>query len=333
MTGNADGGRRPGACLPKYHLAIPAPAGTTVLNLMSMCGLQIGDALIIDAGTMYQEFIQVAGFGSLILSVPTRYAHVAGAPIAMAMTYQPGTPAQAQFVRNEAARHLPAKRNIPSQGGISEDDADSLHGFSDNQAWSEPEREHQKSRHRRKAREALRLIARALPAPPIVSQTIRQPGKFQCTPLPQRGAVEAFEELLVSEYRSFTSLGESAEAYVRIVFDTAKACTALEASPVWEQEFENLSCDQTAMVIADEKWKNSMQKLLKDQQAARWRLRSKARRTPLLHSELSPSQLQIRRRQCLVRSHETASSMHSRTTEACYYPSLPKHVGQDNASG
>ena len=81
----------------------------------------------------------------------------------------------------------------------------------------------------------------------------------------------------MAEFRSFTSLGESAEAYVRIVFTTARACTALESSPEWEQEFENLSCDQTAMVIADEKWQCSMQNLLSEQHASRWHLRSKAR--------------------------------------------------------
>ena len=82
----------------------------------------------------------------------------------------------------------------------------------------------------------------------------------------------------MAEYRSFTSLGEIAEAYVRAVFTSARSCVALEASPEWEQEFENLACDQTAMVIADEKWKCSMQNLLSEQQASRWHLRSKARR-------------------------------------------------------
>ena len=90
--------------------------------------------------------------------------------------------------------------------------------------------------------------------------------------------MDAFEEKLVAEYRSFTSLGESAEAYVRAVFTSARACVALKASPEWEQEFENLACDQTAMVIADEKWKCSMQSLLGEHQASRWHLRSKARR-------------------------------------------------------
>ena len=90
--------------------------------------------------------------------------------------------------------------------------------------------------------------------------------------------MEAFEEKLVAEFRSFTSLGESAEAYVRAAFDSARACTAPEADPQWEQAYENLSCDQTSMVIADEKWKCSMQALLNDQQAARWKLRSRARR-------------------------------------------------------
>ena len=65
---------------------------------------------------------------------------------------------------------------------------------------------------------------------------------------------------------------------MRAAFDSARACTAPEADPQWEQAYENLSCDQTSMVIADEKWKCSMQALLNDQQAARWKLRSRARR-------------------------------------------------------
>ena len=164
-------------------------------------------------------------------------------------------------------------------GGLTDDnDANSLEGFIDDQAWSEAEREHQKARHRRKNRQALRPRARPLPIPPIVSHTIRQPEKFSCPHLPSRGQIESFEEKLVAEFRSFTSLGESAEAYIRIVFATARSCSALESTPEWEEKFESLAVDQTAFVIADEKMKCSMQNLLSDQHLSRWHLRSKARR-------------------------------------------------------
>ncbi len=130
----------------------------------------------------------------------------------------------------------------------------------------------------RKGRLARRPVVRALPAPPIVSQTITQPDKFHCPALPARGAVEAFEDRLVAEFRSFTSLGEAAEHYIRATFDAARKCTAHESEPVWEQVFEDQSCDSTQFMIADEKFKCSMQPLMTEQQQARWRLRAKLRR-------------------------------------------------------
>ncbi len=239
------------ARLAEYALSSPAPAGSTILQLVSQSGLEIGDLLYVAPGTQQQELVQIVGFGSVILGVPLRHTHALGTQVVLAQAYATGTPAQASFMRGEAARHAPPRRHVLSHGGLTDDDdAGSLEGFKDDQAWSDAEREHQKSRHRRKNRQALRPRIRALPTPPVVSHTIRQPEKFHCPPLPQRGQIETFEEKLVAEFRSFTSLGESAEAYVRIVFTTARACTALESSPEWEQEFENLSCDQTAMVIA-----------------------------------------------------------------------------------
>ncbi len=136
---------------------------------------------------------------------------------------------------------------------------------------------HQMARHRRKDRQAHRPSARPLPPPPAVSPTIILPEKFSRPPLPQLGQIESFEEGLVAEFRSFTSLGESAEAYIRIVFSTARSCNALESTPEWEEQFESLAVDQTAFVIADERWKCSMQNLLSEQQSSRWHLRSKAR--------------------------------------------------------
>ncbi len=130
---------------------------------------------------------------------------------------------------------------------------DSLVDLDVDAAWSEAEREHQEERHRRKGRLARRPVVRALPAPPIVSQTIRQPDTFHCPALPARGAVEAFEDRLVAEFRSVSSLGEAAEHYIRATFDAARACIAHESEPIWEHFFEDQSCDSTQFVIADEK--------------------------------------------------------------------------------
>ena len=161
---------------------------------------------------------------------------------------------------------MPPRKHVLSHGGITDDDdAGSLEGFQDDQAWSEAEREHQKARHRRKNRQALRRRARPLPAPPVVSPTITLPEKFSCPHLPSRGQIESFEEKLVAEFRSFTSLGESAEAYIRIVFSTARSCNALESTLEWEEQFESLAVDLTAFVFADEKLKCSMQNLLSEQ--------------------------------------------------------------------
>ena len=54
------------APLAEYHLAVPAPAGSTVLQLVSQAGLQIGDLLLIEQGTIREEFGQVVGFGSIV---------------------------------------------------------------------------------------------------------------------------------------------------------------------------------------------------------------------------------------------------------------------------
>ena len=79
-----------------------------------------------------------------------------------------------------------------------DDDASSLIGFQDDQAWSEAEKEHQKARHRRKDRQALRPRVRPLPPPPVVSPIVTQPERFLCPPLPELGQVETFEEKLVA---------------------------------------------------------------------------------------------------------------------------------------
>ena len=108
---------RKAAPLAEYHMASPAAAGATVLQLVSQSGLQVGDLLLIEQGTIHEELVQVVGFGSVILGVPLRHAHAAGAPVEVASADLPGTPTQTANMCGESARHLPATRNIPSQGG------------------------------------------------------------------------------------------------------------------------------------------------------------------------------------------------------------------------
>ena len=131
------------APLAEYHLAVPAPAGSQVLQLVSQAGFQIGDLLLIEQGNLRQEHMQISGFGSIVLGVPLRLDHAAGSQVVLARSYQPGTPTQHAHLRNEAQRRRPARRAIASQGGLSESDADSLVGLDADAAWSEAEREHQ----------------------------------------------------------------------------------------------------------------------------------------------------------------------------------------------
>ena len=200
--------------LAEYHLAVPAPAASRILQLVSQAGLEFGDFLMLEPGTMQQEMNMVVDFGSIILGAPLRHDHARGAQIMFAAPqHQPATAEQRQVIRNEARRHH-QPQGFASQGAVS-DSLDSLDGFVVQGAWSEIEKEHQEERYRRKARETRHAIVRPLPAPPVVSQTIKQPDKFHCPALPARGAVEQFEERLVAEFRAFTSLGEAAEAYIR----------------------------------------------------------------------------------------------------------------------
>ena len=192
--------------LAEYHIAVPAPAGSRILQLVSQAGLEIGDFLMIEPGPIQQEMNMVVGFGSIILGAPLRHDHSRGAQITfVAPQHQPATAEQRQVIRNEARRHH-QPRGFASQGAVSES-LDSFDGFVVQGAWSEVEKDHQEERYRRKARETRHAIVRPLRAPPVVSQTIKQPDKFHCPALPARGAVELFEDRLVAEFPSFTSLG------------------------------------------------------------------------------------------------------------------------------
>ena len=86
----------------------------------------------------------------------------------------------------------------------------------DDQDWSEAEQEHQMARQRRKAKQALSHQAKTLPSPPAIAYTITLPEKFSCPELPSLGQMDSFEEALVTEFRSFTSMGEPAEENGRI---------------------------------------------------------------------------------------------------------------------
>ena len=75
--------------LAQYHLAVPAPAGSQVLQLVSQAGLQIGDLLLIEQGTLREELMQVSGFGSILLGAPLRFDQAVGSQVVIARAYQP----------------------------------------------------------------------------------------------------------------------------------------------------------------------------------------------------------------------------------------------------
>ena len=119
--------------LAEYHLAVPAPASSQVLQLVSQAGLQVGDLLLIEQGTLREELMQISGFGSIVLGAPLRHDHAAGSQVVIARAYQPGTPMQQQQIRNEVQRHHHQRRAIASHGGLSES-VDSLVDFVANHA-------------------------------------------------------------------------------------------------------------------------------------------------------------------------------------------------------
>ena len=92
------------------------------------------------------------------------------------------------------------------------------------------------------------------------------------------GATDAWEDKLVQEFRSFTSQGEAAEAFIRMAFTLAAATKAPEGSRLWEIAFESVSVDSTQFLIADEKLKTALMKHLDVRMSSRWALRAKERR-------------------------------------------------------
>ena len=57
--------------LAEYHLAVPAPAGSRVLQLVSQAGLEIGDFLMLEPGTMQQEMHMVVALSLALLYAMT----------------------------------------------------------------------------------------------------------------------------------------------------------------------------------------------------------------------------------------------------------------------
>ena len=86
--------------------------------------------------------------------------------------------------------------------------------------------------------------------------------------------MEAWEDKLVQEFRSFTSQGEAAEAFIRMAFTLAAATDAPEGSHLWEIAFESVSVDSTQFLIADEKLKTALMQLLDACMSSRWTLRA-----------------------------------------------------------
>ena len=115
------------APITEYHLASPAAAGATVLQLASQSGLQVDDLLLIERGTIHEELVQLVSLSDVC--VPERQAEsdaAAEAPVVLASAYSPGTPSQTANECGEASGHFHATRNTPSQDSMSDDDTPQL---------------------------------------------------------------------------------------------------------------------------------------------------------------------------------------------------------------
>jgi len=68
----------PVKALPPNSLKTEVKKGSAVLPVVSNAGFQIGQEIVIDAGTAIEETNTIIGFGSLILKYPLKYDHAAG---------------------------------------------------------------------------------------------------------------------------------------------------------------------------------------------------------------------------------------------------------------
>ena len=72
---------RPGSPLQTYSLPSATPQGAFSLHLEADAGLEVGDLLLIDAGSGREEIAQIIGFGSVHVAAALRFAHPAGARV------------------------------------------------------------------------------------------------------------------------------------------------------------------------------------------------------------------------------------------------------------
>jgi len=85
---------------------VPVLAGAKKLEVAASSGFKIGRQIVIDAGTQSEEVNEIAGFGSLILKSPLKFAHPAGISITMAAE---------EGSRGPSAPTSPMQLSIPTQ--------------------------------------------------------------------------------------------------------------------------------------------------------------------------------------------------------------------------
>jgi len=66
---------------PQTAVTEPVAQGVQRLPVATQMGFEIGDEIVLDAGTPIEEQNQIADFGSLILEFPLKYEHPAGAVV------------------------------------------------------------------------------------------------------------------------------------------------------------------------------------------------------------------------------------------------------------
>jgi len=77
--GDASGGSNDASdALPPNALKEAVTAGATVLPVVSNAPFEIGENIVIDAGSPTQEFNQIVSFGTLVLANPLKFGHGVG---------------------------------------------------------------------------------------------------------------------------------------------------------------------------------------------------------------------------------------------------------------
>ena len=181
-------------------------------------GLRVGDCLILSADTDRQEIVQIVGFGSVYFARPTQHHHPAGATI---IRFNPAERAGSQRISSNAG------------------ETDDLDGYESHDSWSSNEKEHQKTRYIRRNRERRHPRGPA-PEPRNITQTIRQPEKFDCPPIPGFEKLNDWEDKIVRQFRVVTCGGEHAEEYILHAIEAARKNRHKEKSDEWIDTFESL---------------------------------------------------------------------------------------------